>query len=184
MKGGSPGQGRGPSGFEVARAGDAVYVRVTGLGNMGNAPIFKAFADKQIEEGYRRFVVDLETCRGIDSTFMGTLLDIERSTLEGKTRRKLSESDDSDPGVLLVNVDDHCRKQLNSVGLDALLRIAGDRATLPKGLELQVLETRDVAPQDRLKLILKAHQERVAIDERNEAKFGAFLKDLLADLGH
>ncbi|HZV02639.1 MAG TPA: STAS domain-containing protein [Planctomycetota bacterium] len=175
----------GKNGFEVARAGDVVYVRVHGLGNMSNAPVLKAFSDKMIEEGYRRFIVDLENCRGIDSTFMGTLLDTATSAREGDkpTKRSLKDSDPGDPGVLLVNVDDHCKKQLTSVGLDAFLPVAPDRASLPKGVELRVLEIKDVSAQERLKLILKAHQELVAIDQRNEAKFGAFLKDLLADLG-
>lgn len=174
-----------PSGFEVARAGDVVYVRVLGMGNMANAPILKAFSEKMIEEGYRRFIFDLEHCRGIDSTFMGTMLDIATSAREGNRPKKtLSDSDPGEPGVLLVNIDDHCRKQLSSVGLDAFLPMAADRAKLPSGLELRALEVKDVPPQERLKLILKAHQELVAIDQRNEAKFGAFLKDLLADLGH
>jgi len=180
------GSNKQPSGFEVARAGDVVYVRVTGLGNMSNAPVLKAFAEKMIEEGFRRFIIDLEHCRGIDSTFMGTLLDVATTAREGDRPKKkaLADSDPGEPGVLLVNVDDHCRKQLSSVGLDAFLPIAADRAKLPEGLELRALETKDVPPQERLKLILRAHQELVAIDQRNEAKFGAFLKDLLADLGH
>jgi hypothetical protein len=173
------------SGFEVARAGDVVYVRVTGQGNLSNAPVLKAFVDKMLEEGYRRFIVDLDPCRGIDSTFMGTLLDIATTAREGaRPGKRLSESDVSEPGVLLVNVDEHCRKQLVSVGLDAFLPIAADRAKLPAGTELRGLEIKDVDPQERIKLILKAHQELVAIDQRNEAKFGSFLKELLADLGH
>jgi hypothetical protein len=189
MKGPSSSNSKTPSGFEVARAGDAVYVRVQGLGNMGNAPVLKAFIDKMLEEGFRRFVVDLNTCRGIDSTFMGTLLDVATSAREGdrpaaKSKKSMSDSDDSEPGVLLVNVDEHCRKQLVSVGLDAFLPIAADRAKLPEGLELRALEVKDVPPQERFKLMLKAHQELVAIDERNEAKFGPFLKDLLSNLGH
>jgi len=174
-----------PSGFEVARAGHVVYVRVMGLGNMSNAPVLKVFSEKMIEEGFRRYIIDLESCRGIDSTFMGTLLDIATSAREGdRPTKKPTDSDPGELGVLLVNVDDHCRKQLSSVGLDAFLPIAAERAKLPQGLELRVLETNDVPPHERLKLILKAHQELVAIDQRNEAKFGAFLKDLLADLGH
>jgi hypothetical protein len=185
MKGPSPSSpSKGSPNFAVARAGDAVYVRVTGLGTMANAPILKAFVDKMIEEGFRRFVVDLEPCRGIDSTFMGTLLDVATSAREGPRPPKKSASDEGEPGVLLVNVDDHCRKQLVSVGLDAFLPIAPDKVVLPSGLELRALDMADVPPQERLKLVLKAHQELVAIDARNEAKFGPFLKDLLADLGH
>jgi hypothetical protein len=159
-------------------------VRVTGLGNMSNAPVIKAFSEKMLEEGYRRFILDLGACRGIDSTFMGTLLDIAHTAREGDHSKSPRDSDTGEPGLLLVNVDDHCRKQLSSVGLDAFLPIAAERAKLPDGLELRALETKDVSPQERLKLILKAHQELVAIDQRNEAKFGTFLKDLLDDLGH
>jgi hypothetical protein len=182
MKGSS--SNKQPSGFDVARAGDAVYVRVTGLGNLTNAPVIKAFSEKMLEEGFRRFIFDLEPCRGIDSTFMGTLLDIATTAREGDRPTSPKDSDPGEPGVLLLNVDDHCRKQLSSVGLDAFLPMVAERAKLPAGLELRTLDTKDVPPQERLKLILRAHQELVAIDQRNEAKFGAFLKDLLADLGH
>ena len=61
--------------------------------------------------------------------------------------------------------------------------IVVDRANLPEGLELRTLEVAEVSPQERMKLIVKAHQELIAVDARNEAKFGAFLKDLLDDLG-
>jgi hypothetical protein len=184
---------RSPGGFQVARAGDTVYVRVSGLGAMSNAPTLKSFVDKMLDEGFRRFLVDLGPCRGVDSTFMGTLLEVATTAREepdaaGKTGTAgpsaASGSDENEPGVLLVNVDDHCRKQLTSVGLDAFLPIAPNRARLPDGLELRTLEVADVPPQERLRLMVKAHQELIAIDERNEAKFGAFLKDLLANLGH
>ena len=65
--------------FEVARSKNAIYVGVRGLGNLGNAPVFNEFAEKMIAEGWSRFVIDLEHCRGVDSTFMGTLLGISRS---------------------------------------------------------------------------------------------------------
>ncbi len=57
--------------FEVAKADDAIYVRVRGLGSMHSAPTLEAFADRAIEEGARRFVFDLSPCTGVDSTFMG-----------------------------------------------------------------------------------------------------------------
>jgi len=105
-----------------------VYVRVMGLGNMSNAPVLKVFSEKMIEEGFRRYIIDLESCRGIDSTFMGTLLDIATSAREGdRPTKKPTDSDPGELGVLLVNVDDHCRKQLSSVGLDAFLPIAAER---------------------------------------------------------
>jgi anti-anti-sigma factor len=178
-------RGRSParpaSSFEVARTGDVVYVHVAGLGNMSNAPALKEFVDAMLKEGFRRFVIDLDGCRGVDSTFMGTLLDIATTAREGA--RPSSGSDDGEPGVLLVNVDDHCRKQLGSVGLDAFIPIRPGNAKLPEGIEMRELAIRDVPAPERVKLILKAHQELVAIDARNKEKFGAFLRGLLKDLG-
>lgn len=176
-RGGAP---RAASTFEVARTGDAVYIHVPGLGNMTNAPSLKEFIDAMLKEGFRRFVIDLDGCRGVDSTFMGTLLDVATTAREGA---RPSREQDGEAGVLLVNVDDHCRKQLGSVGLDAFIPIRPGHTRLPEGVELRELPARDVAAPDRVKLILKAHQELVAIDARNEAKFGSFLEGLLKDLG-
>jgi hypothetical protein len=58
----------------VARGGGAVIVRVIGTGNMLNAPALAEFADIQRAQGYRRFVFDLAECRGLDSTFMGSIV--------------------------------------------------------------------------------------------------------------
>jgi anti-anti-sigma regulatory factor len=172
---------KAPSAFQVARTGDAVYVRVLGLGSMHNAPVLKEFVDAMLKEGFRRFVIDLESCRGVDSTFMGTLLDVATTAREGA--RPQSDSNDGEAGVFLVNVDDHCQKQLQSVGLDTFIPIHQGEARMPAGLELRTLEMRDVSSPERLKLILKAHQELVAIDARNKEKFGSFLEELLKDLG-
>jgi anti-anti-sigma regulatory factor len=174
-------RGGAATNFEVARTGDAVYVRVLGLGTMATAPTLKEFVDAMLKQSFRRFVIDLEKCHGVDSTFMGTLLDIATTAREGA--RPSSDSSDGEAGVLLVNVDDHCRKQLQSVGLDTFIPIRPGKASVPPGVEMRALETRDVASPERLKLILKAHQELVAIDARNKEKFGSFLEGLLKDLG-
>src|SRR5688572_4837700 len=94
-----------PSGtFRVARSGGTVYVRVSGLGNMNNSVTLKAFADQMLSEGYRNFVVDLADCRGVDSTFMGILLEFRS-------------------GLVVVNANAHCRRQMESIGLHRVLRI-------------------------------------------------------------
>jgi anti-sigma B factor antagonist len=160
--------------FEVARSRFGVYIKVHGFGNLTNAPIFNAFADKMVDEDWTRFVVDLETCRGVDSTFMGMLLGVQ-----AKARDR--SGDDSDTGLLLVNVSDHCRKQLSSIGLDAFLSFRDVPTTLPR-VELRRLEAPEVSPNERLSLILKAHQDLVAFDRRNASKFGPFLRSILRDL--
>ena len=41
---------------------------------MLNAPALAEFADIQRAQGYQRFVFDLAECRGLDSTFMGSIV--------------------------------------------------------------------------------------------------------------
>jgi hypothetical protein len=139
-----------------------------------------------VREGFVRFVIDLEGCRGLDSTFMGTLLDVSTTAREGAKankppKREQQEKAHSDAGVLLVNVDRHCERQLQSVGLDTFVPIRGGETSLPSGIELRSLEIKDVSVGERLRIILKAHQELIAVDSRNRAKFGPFIEGLLAD---
>ncbi|MCY3022736.1 MAG: STAS domain-containing protein [Planctomycetota bacterium] len=58
----------------VARGSDLVVIRVVGKGSMLTAPALAEFADQQRQAGFRRFVFDLERCRGLDSTFMGVMV--------------------------------------------------------------------------------------------------------------
>lgn len=160
--------------FEVARSDDAIYVRIRGLGSMSNAPTLEAFAETAIGEGARKFVVDLEHCTGVDSTFMGLLLTIAN---------RLREADGGDPsGVVLINVDDHARKQLSSVGVDAFLTLLEGRTKLPSRLQLTELTGLAASDKERLKLMVRAHRELIAADARNRAKFGAFLDAIVAEL--
>ncbi len=154
-----------PSGsFKIARSKDAIYVRVQGLGNMNNSLTFKDFADRMQGEGYRAFVIDLADCRGVDSTFMGILLGLR-------------------DGLVVVNASAHCRRQMESIGLHRVLKIQDEAASLPSALELKELPEAEVDPVARLKLIMKAHQDLIAIDRKNEEKFGAFLRDIAKNLG-
>lgn len=159
--------------FEVAKADDAIYVRVRGLGSMATAPTLEAFADRVIDEGARRFVFDLTDCTGVDSTFMGLLL-----TIANRVRNDGAAAH----GVILLNVDDHALKQLGSVGLDAFLTIAPGASRLPSSIQLTELAVVAASDKERLKLMVRAHKELVAADARNKAKFGAFLEGILAEL--
>lgn len=159
--------------FYVARTNDGIYIRVHGLGNMHNAVTLNAFAEKMMEEGYTRFALDLGPCRGVDSTFMGTLL--------GISSRAKESAADGDGNLVLINVGDRCRQQLSSIGLDAFLTFRETPAEAPE-VDLRRLNGKEVSPKERLQLILKAHRDLVAVDQRNESKFGPFLRSILKDI--
>lgn len=162
--------------FMVARTSAGIYLRVHGFGNLQNAPIFNGFAEKMMEEGQSRFVADFQPCRGIDSTFMGTLLG-----LSSRAKEQVGQGGE-DGGLVLINVGEHCRKQLSSIGLDTFLVIREAPAAPPPEIDLRRLEAKEVSANQRLALILQAHRDLVAADQRNEAKFGPFLRSILRDL--
>lgn len=166
---------KGPP-FEAAKSGRAIYVRIRGLGSMTTAPTLEAFVEQEIQAGARQFVFDLGRCDGVDSTFMGLLLEINNRVGEHNNGKRPS-------GVILINVDDHAHKQLSSVGLDTLLTIKSGETELPGNLRLTGLDAREVSDKDRLRLMVRAHKELVAADSRNKAKFGAFLAAIVAELG-
>lgn len=158
--------------FEVARAGEAIYVRVRGLGSMMVAPTLEAFAERAIDEGVRQFVFDLAECTGVDSTFMGLLLTLANN---------LRDEGQAHPCVA-INVDDHAQKQISSVGLDAFITIKEGRTKLPSALKVTELAVTPASDKERLRLMVRTHRELVAADARNKAKFGPFLEGLLAEL--
>jgi anti-sigma B factor antagonist len=169
------GSARAP--FEVARSDAAVYIRIHGLGSMKNASTLEVFTDQAIDDGARQFVIDFAACDGVDSTFMGLLL-----TISNRLREVDPNGGEGAPGCVLVNVDDHARKQLSSVGVDAFVLIRDKSARLPRKLRLTELPQANTSDRDRLKLMLRAHRELVAADERNRAKFGPFLDAIVAEL--
>src|SRR5437868_863227 len=50
-----------------------VWVRVEGKGSFLNSGNLKEFAQEMVGRGYREFIIDLENCAMMDSTFMGTM---------------------------------------------------------------------------------------------------------------
>ena len=58
-----------------------LWVRCSGRGSFANSPTVKSLGDDYIASGGRLIVIDLETCSGIDSTFMGTLAGLSRRLL-------------------------------------------------------------------------------------------------------
>jgi len=61
------------SSIQVGVNGPAVWVRLEGKGSFLNSGSLKEFAQEMVNRGYREFIVDLQNCVMMDSTFMGTL---------------------------------------------------------------------------------------------------------------
>ena len=82
--------------------------------------------------------------------------------------------------VIAVNVSPECREVMGILGVDKFVKIQGN-VDLSK-LEVAELSEKSMSVDDRRRLILRAHENLVEIDKRNEAQFGAFLKSLSDEL--
>ena len=73
------------------------YVRCNGQANMHNSHLFKDLTETLLARGYDRYVIDLERCETMDSTFMGVLV--------GMCERKvLLLSDDSNLAAVIAGL--------------------------------------------------------------------------------
>ncbi len=165
--------------LEAAVLEGVAYIRVVGLGNALRSLAMNRLLEEQMRlDALQRLVVDLRDCTSLDSTFMGTLLGLARS---------LDEAHGNHPAVILANPAEHVHSQLAMLGLldvEPLIVLAGEVVEFPATAQRVTLpELSSQCDLDaRLATILEAHQRLVALTPENEARFGPFLRSLLADL--
>lgn len=157
----------------VGTSDRTVLVRVEGKGSFLNSTGLKEFAREMTNRGFREFVVDLQNCPVMDSTFMGTLAGVALRL------RELGQ------GCLrVINLNERNRDLLGNLGLDQLFTI--DLRTSPAAAP--------VAPQQPLRVngaedktlraetMLEAHEACIAANPENAAKFKDVLEYLKQDL--
>ncbi len=158
-----------PTIFADTESGPEVWIRVEGRGSFQNSPALKDFSRKLMEEGRRKFIVDLKNCPALDSTFMGTLAGIA-------IRLR-----DADGGELwVVNRNARNAELLSGLGLDPLFS--------DKPLSAARGECREAIhhPADKAaarEAMAEAHEACVAVDPRNADKFKDVIEHLKASAG-
>ena len=101
--------------------GQAVWVRVEGKGNFLNSGNLKEFAKEMVNRGYREFVVDLENCAMMDSTFMGTMAGVAL---------RLKELGHGHLHV--IHCGQRSRDLLTGLGLDQIFHIHSNGTSAPE----------------------------------------------------
>ena len=158
----------------VARSADLGFIKVVGRGSFQNSGCLKAFYQQLLKEGVHRFVVDLEACTYLDSTFLGILLGLGL---------KLK---DSGNGLLhILNASPRNLELLKNLGLDRLIHIDSPQAKLNGVAETQFKEVACPAPtrEEAAPTILEAHEALMEFDPRNVPKFKDVVEFLREDLG-
>ena len=157
---------------------DAVWIRPLGRGSFETSPYLKRLADRWIVEGKRLFVVDLEECPVMDSTFMGTLLGIATRLM------------DRGGQVGIVSLNERNLRLLRNLGLDAVLVVDADGVLWPELRRLAAESLRcwqaerENLPcrQEKAEVMLEAHEALVELGEQNAARFQDVIEFLRADV--
>lgn len=164
------------SSIQVGVNGSAVWVRVEGKGNFLNSGSLKEFAQEMVNRGYREFVIDLEHCAMMDSTFMGTLAGMSLRLKE------------IGQGQLYVV---HCGRRshdlLSGLGLDQIFSIHANGSPAPECESLGPppdAGSAEVAKKEQAQTMLDAHEALCKAAPENFLRFKDVLDYLKQDLQH
>lgn len=148
------------------------WIRCEGKGTFLNSPQVKQFGEAETLAGVLLLVIDLESCTGMDSTFMGTL-----AGLATRLRERRGE-------VHITSVDEKNEQLLEDLGLDYLMTVhpqeaiwAGYEVQIRQSLELG-LETSSLLGEDLKRHVLDCHQILGNLQESNREKFSTVIEQL------
>ncbi len=147
-----------------------VFLRVEGRGTLQNSAGLRDAVRQMIQRGHREFIVDLEDCESMDSTFMGTL---------AGAALRLREFEGG--GLSVVRVNDRSRELLTGLGLDHLFPIASDQSQ-PVSPE-ETVPVGNGSAADSRQAALEAHEALVRAYADNAIKFRDVIEFMKQELG-
>lgn len=161
------------SSIQVGVNGQTVWVRVEGKGNFLNSGNFKNFAREMVNRGYRDFIVDLEHCSMMDSTFMGTMAGVALRL------RELGHGH-----LHVIHCGTRSRELLTGLGLDQIFDIHSNGSVAPACRNLEQAATAEPAAQkqQQAQQMLDAHEALCEAVPQNFSRFKDVLDYLKQDL--
>jgi anti-anti-sigma factor len=161
---------------QFARTKDGiVIVRVHGKGtHMQSAALRDVFDRTRELEPPVRYVIDLEHCTTLDSTFMGTLAAMANHQMKATGAQ-----------LVIVNIQKHVRYLLQTLGLNFILDMRQDPATGTGAVQpgaFKPANAPNMTSLERMVMMIEAHEALVEADSENEIKFEGVLRDLRESL--
>ena len=141
------------------------YVEIYGPGNMNIAPILKDICYAMINEGKSEIFINMKDCTIVDSTFMGTLVNInERFTSRNIDKGKL----------YILNLNEDNQKLFHMVGIDRMIDTITKSVEIPD-FKMKTIDICEVNREEKLRVVVEAHEKLIQINEVNKDKFDKFL---------
>ena len=143
----------------VGHADGTVWVKVEGRGTFENCHGLKEFSRVMISKGHAEFILDLEKCELMDSTFMGTLAALAFNLRDSKDGR-----------LRVVRANSRHFSLLESLGLDHLFAVEPEPTDPAPPTLTKTGATGQDSEETRIH-ILEAHEALVEADPRNAVRF-------------
>lgn len=151
------------SGILAGCVNGRVWVRIEGKGSHQNSRELKAFVQHQVQtSGGQRVIVDLSSCTGMDSTFMGTL-----TCISGRL-------DDAGGLLHIIHAAGRNGELLRGLGLDEIFIVDDDEEHLGEPVAVPkcpALPAEACTKRERTEICLESHEALAAAHQRNAAKF-------------
>jgi len=160
--------------IEFAKVTDnVVVIKIQGRANFQNSMNLQNITHRLQEENKSiRFIIDLEHCISLDSTFMGTLagISVEQNKALGAY-------------LTVVNTQEHTHYLLTNLGLSYILDIREEEEVQAKEGDFRKAESMEPAPQfEQIVHMINAHEQLIDLDSKNEVRFQSVLKYLKESL--
>lgn len=161
--------------YLVDAASDPVVIRIEGRASFQNSASLQQFLAEMRRQGRTRFVMDFQACTSMDSTFLGVLAG---AALE------LRKTEGGSGSLVVCRVGERNLELIKNLGLHRLLIVddGSNEAQLREGGTALAAQNK-MNELENARLVLAAHENLVAADESNRAKFQdvlAFLKSRVA----
>lgn len=147
--------------YLVDAQSDPVVVRIEGKASFQNSSCLRDFILQMLGQGKLRFILDFQSCAGVDSTFLGVLagaaIQMRRTAPHGS--------------LVVARAGARNVELMRNLGLHRLLTIEADGTVL--GLQHcdTALQCKRQSEAESARLVLEAHENLVAADESNRTKF-------------
>jgi anti-sigma B factor antagonist len=147
---------------------------VEGKGSFLNSGNLKEFAQQMVNRGYREFIIDLQNCAMMDSTFMGTMAGVAL---------RLKELGHGH--LQIVHCGARSRELLSGLGLDQIFSIQSDGYSGPECASLKDDAGDDRSREQKMEqaqTMLEAHEALCQAAPQNLLRFKDVLDYLKQDL--
>ena len=155
-----------PSIISVGKRESLCWIRCESKGSFFNSSVIKQWVDEQFVQEEKNFVMDLEECTGMDSTFMGNMVDlaVRATSVGGKLQ--------------VVDASDKCVSLLEGLGIASLMEINPVNAEWEESIDtirsdLTMIEAS--AAIDKAQHVYDTHKKLCEADAGNREKFSTVI---------